>query len=753
LRFRLGLLAALLGLGFAAAVAAQGFTVSEIRVEGNQRIEPETVRSYMAIAEGDPFDGDKIDRSLKALFATSLFADVAIRQEGRALVVRVVENPVINRIAFEGNKKFESKMLEAEIQLKPRIVYTRTRVQSDVQRLLQLYRRNGRFAAAVEPKVIQLAQNRVDLVFEINEGEATGIRRINFIGNRRFNDAKLREIILTRESRWYRFLTTDDIYDPDRLTVDRERLRRYYLSKGHAEFRVVSSIAELTPDREDFFITFAIEEGEVYRFGDIKVVSEFRDLPAEHLYKYLRVEKGDIYNADDVENSIIDLTAEINGWGVPFVDVRAEPRRNRDKRVIDLTFYVGEGPRIYVERIDITGNVRTLDRVVRREMRVVEGDAFNSARMRRSRQRLQAIGYFEKVDIKQERGSAPDRTIVAVDVKEKSTGELSLGIGFSTADGVLGDVSVRERNFLGKGQDARLGYTLASRRRQFDFSFTEPYFMERTVSAGFDLADRHRNLQRERGYDDHSQWMRLRSGYPITEYLSQHFAYLYRVDDIQNVAPGASRFIKARQGETATSEIGHALAYDRRDEKINPSDGYVARILTDFAGLGGDVTYVRLTGEYSFYYPLSDTLTGVIQATAGRIYGLGEDVRISNRFFLGGGSLRGFRSGGVGPRDLNTGDSLGGNLLWFTTGELRFPVGLPKEVGVLGRSFIDIGALNKVDEAGGGIGDTGSPRVGVGAGISWATPIGPLSLDFARAVIKEEYDRTEFFRINFGTRF
>lgn len=746
------LMCGLLGLLAFADARAQG-ALREIRVEGNQRIEADTVRSYMSISPGDLYDRDKIDRSLKALFGTSLFADVNIRQEGDNLVVRLVENPVINRIAFEGNKRFESKLIEPEIQLRPRVVYTRTRVQSDVQRILQMYRRNGRFAATVEPKIIQLPQNRVDLVFEINEGEKTGIRRINFVGNKRFDDKTLRERIVTRETRWYRFLTVDDVYDPDRLTVDRERLRKYYLSKGHADFRVVSAVAELTPDREAFFLTFAVEEGDVYRFGKVEVVNELKNLHTPFVLDLVRTRPGDAYNADDVEGTVQDITTEVAGLGLAFVDVTPEIKRDREKRVIDVTYKVAEGPRIYVERIDIVGNVRTLDKVIRREFRMVEGDAFNAAKARRSRQRIQGLGYFDKVDIKSEKGSAPDKTILLVDVKERSTGELSIGLGFSTADGVLGDVSIREKNFLGKGQDVKLGYTLSTRRRQADFSFTEPYFMDKNFAFSVDLLDRERDLQRERSYDEHTQRARFRIGFAHSEFLSQSYHYLLQSDTIENVGSDASRFIQRVKGSTTTSEFGQRLFYDRRDDKLNPTEGYVASLGTDYAGVGGEVNYIRVSFDYSYYYPYSDDVTLVLLMGSGYIYGLGEDVRISNRFVLGGSSFRGFRSGGLGPRDLQTGDSLGGNLYYLVSGESRFPIGLPKELGVQGRWFMDTGSLKSVDEHGSGIGDSGLLRASTGFGLTWATPLGPLAIDYAKAIVKEDYDRTENFRISFGTRF
>ncbi len=470
-----------------AAGAAAAGAIANIRIEGIQRIEPETVRSYLLLQPGDQWDAERVDRSLKALFATGLFADAKLTREGNTLLVRVVENPIINRIAFEGNSKLSDKDLNGEIQLRPRVVYTRTRVQNDVRRILELYRRRGRFAATVEPKVIQLSENRVDLVFEINEGPSTGVRSINFVGNHQFGDGTLRGVLETKESRWYRFLSTSDTYDPDRLTYDRELLRKFYLSEGYADFRVVSAVAELTPDRDGFVISFTIEEGERYHFGKVDVAIKLKDLPRETVLPLLTVQPGDWYDAEAVEHSIAVLTDALGNRGYAFVEVKPEINRNRDEHTIDIVFNVQEGPQVYVDRIDITGNVRTLDKVIRREFRLVEGDAFNTNKMTRSKERIKNLGFFKKVEVTNSPGSAPDRTVITVEVEEQSTGELSLGIGFSTSDGPLADISIRERNFLGRGQDFRVGTVVSFRSQQVDINFTEPYFLDKNVAAGFDL--------------------------------------------------------------------------------------------------------------------------------------------------------------------------------------------------------------------------------------------------------------------------
>jgi outer membrane protein insertion porin family len=729
--------------------------IRDIQVEGTQRIDPDTVRSYVLLKPGDAATAEQLDKSLKALFATGLFADVSLRMEGETLNVRVVENPIINRIGFEGNRKLNDQTLNAEVQLRPRVVYTRTKVQGDVKRILDLYRRGGRFAATVEPKVVQLPQNRVDLVFEINEGSVTGVKRINFIGNKQFSDGRLREVIRTTESRWWRILSTDDNYDPDRVSFDRELLRKHYLANGYADFRVVSAVAELTPDRDGFFITYTLEEGDRYHFGNIDIVSHLRDLKVDDLRERVISKKGNWYNADEVDKSIEALTTAVGSLGYAFVEVRPRIDRDRDAKTVSVTYDIQEGPRVYIERINIVGNVRSLDKVIRREFLLVEGDAFNTAKMRRSRQRLQNLGFFERVDVTNTPSEVPDRTTVNVEVKEKSTGEISFGLGYSSADGALGDIGLRERNLLGRGQDLRLGFLISQRRQEIDLSFTEPYFLDRNMSAGFDLFDRTRNLQRISGYDEKSIGGVLRTGYQITDSLRQTLRYTLRQDELTNVVTSASPFIQAEQGKSSVSMIGQDLSYDRRDDRFDPTEGYFIRVSNDFAGLGGNQTFLRNRIQGGSYYSIVDEWVASLTGEAGYVYDFGEFVRIPNRFFLGGDSLRGFQTGGVGPRDIDFGASLGGKKLYSGSAELTFPTGLPKEIGIRGSFFSDFGTLTDSGEPAnrGRIADTGSLRASAGVGALWRSPFGPVKLSVARAILKEDTDKTELFRFSFGSRF
>ena len=729
-------------------------TVDEIRVVGTQRIDPATVNSYMQLKPGDRYSASKVDESLKTLFNTGLFADVTLRREGNALVVQVVENPIINRIAFEGNRRITNEVLDTEVSLRPRVVYTRTKVQSDVRQLLDVYRRSGRFAATVEPKVIQLPENRVDLVFEIDEGGSTGVRGISFIGNSEFSDGDLRDVIQTRESSFYNFLATNDTYDPDRLSFDRELLRRFYLSEGHADFRVVSAIAELTDDREDFVITFTIDEGPLYTFGDLSVSIQLRGADEAALTENITSETGDIYDADEVESTVQSITDALGELGFAFVDVRPRVNRDRDALKIDVVYEVREGPRVFVERIDIGGNVRTLDTVIRREFTLAEGDAFNTAKLRRTRQRLQDLGFFSRVEVNNNPGSSSDRTVVRVDVEEKSTGELSIGAGFSSTAGALSDITIRERNLLGRGQDLRLSGTLATKQQQIDLSFTEPYFLSRELSAGFDVFYRTTDFGDRSSFQEDEAGFGLRGGYQLTPSLRHTARYTLSRDKIDNISTDASPAIQAQEGTFTTSSIGNEFFYDKRDSRFTPTDGHFVRYNIDLAGFGGTERFVKNELSSGIFRRLfGSAFIGSLDGSVGIINGLNDDVRVSERFFLGGNRLRGFETAGVGARDLSTGDALGGTKFYRASTEVEFPLGLPDEFDIRGSIFTDIGSVWGNDDPFTNIADDASLRGSVGIGLGWSSPAGPIRINLTRAYLKEDYDLTEFFAFNFGTRF
>lgn len=746
-----------------ASFAQQGGTIREIAVSGNQRVESETVKSYLAVAEGDPFDDAKIDKSLKALFATGLFADVNIHREGDTLAVRVVENPVINRVAFEGNHHVKTDQLEKEVQLKARSVYTRTKVQTDVKRILDLYRHNGRFAATVEPKLIELPQNRVDMVFEINEGDSTSVERISFLNNKQFDDDDLKQILQTKEEKWWRFLSSDDTYDPDRVAYDRDLLRKFYMKNGYADFRVVSSIAELSDDREKFYITFTLDEGERYRYGKITVKSALKDLKAEDLQPLVTdLQEGDWYNADQVEEVVQKLTDAVGNKGYAFTDIRPTLVRNREGRVIDILFDIKEAPHVFVERIDIRGNVRTLDKVIRREFRLVEGDAFNAARLRRSRERIKDLDFFDKPEVNNVASdTAPDRTVINVDVTEKSTGQVSFGLGYSSVIGALVDVGASERNLLGTGQIVSANASLAFKETQINLGYTEPYFLDRQIAAGVDLFTVNTAVIQTLVYSATNTGGDVRFSYNYDEYLSHLWKYTLSETHVGDIQQGASVYIQEEAGTHTLSSIGQTLLYDRRDSRIQPTKGYYLRFGTEFAGLGGTENFVRTSAGAGQYFRLSHEGDWVLSlsAQANDIAPVGGgNILINERFFLGGDTMRGFKIAGIGPRDYQTQDALGG--LWdaTATAEIRVPLGLPKEFGVQGLLFTDVGTVGGTDRtvvgtAGDPIQQSSSPRVASGFGIIWKSPMGPIDIDIAYPIVRQNYDKIQIFRLNFGQRF
>ena len=756
---------------------AQSGVVREIRVAGNRRVEPETVRSYLQLAVGDTYDAGKVDASLKALFATGLFADVRIDREGSVVVVTVAENPVINQVAFEGNSEVDNATLQSEVQLKPRAVFTRARAQADVQRILDVYRRQGRFAAVVEPKLIELEQNRVNLVFEITEGGTTKVKGINFVGNHAFSESQLRDIVSTTQAGWFDFLKGTSVYDPDRLALDRELLRQYYLKNGYADARVVSANAELDRDGSGFFINFAVEEGEIYHFGAVTIESSLASVKPDAYYGELLTTSGDIYNGSLIDKTVEKLTLAIAEQGYAFVRVRPRAAADPGTRTIALAYVIEEGPRVYIERINIVGNVRTKDHVIRREFRLAEGDAFNPLLVDRAKKRLQALGLFKGVEIKRRPGSAQDRVILDVELVEQSTGELSFGAGYSTSEGVIGDVSITERNLLGNGQFLRLKVAGSFERFQIDLSFTEPRFLDMNLAAGFDLFHKELNQQSTSGFSSRKTGGSVRLGFPLSENLWMQTSYTIARDEIYDVDPRASIIIKDACGARNlgpgdpdcqdssywTSSLGNALTYDQRNHPKNPTRGYYLQLTSDFAGLGGDVQYVRVIGEGRAYYPITEKITFVGRAIGGHIEGWGgEDVRLLDLFFKGGETVRGFERSGYGPRDLLTNDAIGGQTFWAATAEVRFPLPfIPDDLGISGAVFADAGSLFNAsgraqDLDGTGailLADDSSVRSSVGGSILWASPVGPLRLDFAKAITKQSYDELEFIRFGASTKF
>lgn len=750
--------------------------VLQILVRGNQRVEAATILSYVLIQPGEVPNPRLVNLSIQTLYATNLFSDVRIAIDGSSMVVQVEENPIVNRVVLEGNRAVRDDRITDEIELQPRAIFTRARVQADVQRILEVYRRAGRFAASVTPQIVELSQNRVDLVFEIAEGPVTGVRRIAFVGNEQYSDRRLRGEIVTTEARWWRFFSSNDNYDPDRVEFDREQLREFYNDRGYADFRVTSAVAELTPDQRDFFVTFTLDEGQRYRFGEIEVETAIEDLDTDFLAGAVPTQAGDLYVGSLIEDSIETLTFAAGASGYAFVNIAPRVSVNRDTQTVDITYSISESPRVYIERIEIIGNTRTLDRVIRREMDIVEGDAFNQALINVSQARVRRLGFFEEVEVEPFQGSQPDRARVQVSVTEQPTGELAFGAGFSSTDAFLIDFSISERNLRGRGQFLRLRVSASSRREQVDIRFTEPRFLDRNLAAGFDLFTVRSDFSREASFETQSTGLSLRAGFPLTRALQAGLNYTIRTDEVSTFT-GVTESIRRAAGGRTTSLLGYSLNWNRVDDFNNPTNGFQLAFNQDFAGIGGDVRYIRSEFQGGIYRNIfRDDIVLSFSGSAGYLYSWGGDVaRINDRFFKGGNSFRGFETAGIGPRvvrrgldddgneRLFAGDALGGNLYAIGAVELAFPLGLPEQYGIRSSLFTEFGTMGLLPDED-SLADDGSanavftvdqlaPRASAGLSIFWDSPFGPVRFDFAHAFVKEEYDRGRFFRFSTMTGF
>ncbi|GIQ72614.1 outer membrane protein assembly factor BamA [Bradyrhizobium sp. RD5-C2] len=803
-------------------------------MEGNRRVELETIRSYFHPGPGGRLGQAQIDDGLKALIETGLFQDVHIDQRGGRFVVVVVENPVIGRVAFEGNKKVKDEQLTAEVQSKPRGTFSRPMVQSDALRIAEIYRRSGRYDVRVNPQIIEQPNNRVDLIFEVNEGVKTGVRSIEFLGNNAYSASRLRDVIKTRESNLLSFLGGNDVYDPDRVEADRDLIRRFYLKNGYADVQVVAALTEYDPDKKGFLVTFKIEEGQQYRVAAVNFTSSIATLDPNALRSYSRVNTGSLYNAEALEKSVEEMQIEASRRGYAFAVVRPRGDRNFDNHTVSITFAIDEGPRTYIERINVRGNSRTRDYVIRREFDISEGDAYNRALVDRAERRLKNLDFFKTVKITTEPGSSSDRVILIVDLEEKSTGDFSVSGGYSTTDGALAEVSVSERNLLGRGLFAKASVTYGQYARGYSLSFVEPYLLDYRVALGLDFYQRQQLSNNYIAYGTKTLGFSPRLGFSLREDLSLQLRYSIYQQEITlpstlnncnnnpfladgvtpnpafNPSPAYANLngislvstnglgcysdgeasLPVRKelagGKTLTSALGYTLNYNTLDNNKNPTDGLIVDFKQDFAGVGGDVSYIKSAIDAKYYTPLVSDIVGVIHAQGGILNKLGSDeLRMLDHFQMGPNLVRGFAPNGIGPRDINpygTMDAVGGTKYWGVSAELQMPFWfLPKEVGLKGAVYADAGGLYdyKGPTSWAATGEVNTPgcvrptnnppspgtclglsyddskvvRTSVGVGLIWQSPFGPLRFDYAVPLTKGAYDRVQEFRFGGGTTF
>ena len=809
-------------------------TVNSIEVVGNRRVELETIRSYFKPGPGGTLDAGRVDDGLKALIETGLFSDVRINRQGGRLIVTVVENPVIGRVAFEGNKKVKDEQLSAEVQSKPRGTLSRPMVQSDAQRISEIYRHSGRYDVRVTPEIIEQPNNRVDLVFTIDEGGKTGVKSVDFVGNNAFSSYRLRDVIKTHEANLLSFLGGGDIYDPDRVEADRDLLRRFYLKNGYADVQVVAALTEYDPERKGFLVTFKIEEGQQYRVGSVDLRSSIGTLDGNSLRSFSRVSVGSLYNVEQVEKSVEEMQIEASRRGYAFAVVRPTGERNFDQHTVSVVFSIDEGARTYIERINIRGNTRTRDYVIRREFDISEGDAYNRALVDRAERRLKNLDFFKTVKITTEPGSSSDRVILLVDLEEKSTGDFSVSGGYSTTDGALGEVSISERNFLGRGLFAKASVTYGQYARGYSLSFVEPYLLDYRVALGLALNQRQQLSNNFISYGTKTLGFSPRLGFQLREDLSLQLRYSIYQQEISlpatlancnNISPNngllafnpTPAFINAtgaadptgtglgcfsdgeaslpvrkelQGGATLTSALGYSLNYNTLDNNKNPTDGLLVDFKQDFAGVGGDVSYLKTAIDAKYFTPLVSDIVGIVHLQGGILNKIGNnELRMLDHFQMGPNLVRGFAPNGIGPRDINpfgTQDALGGTKYWGASAELQMPFWfLPKEVGLKGAVYADAGGLSgyqgptswiqtgevntpgciRPTPATATVGanpgtclglvydDSSKIRSSVGVGLVWASPFGPLRFDYAIPLTKGAFDRTQEFRFGGGTSF
>jgi outer membrane protein insertion porin family len=773
----LALLLAVAVPGFSGAISlfgaapASAAVASSISVKGNQRIEVETIQAYLTIKKGKSYSAADIDDSIKALYNTGLFADVSIVQRGSVLAVTVVENPIINSVTFEGNKKIKTNVLEQIVEAKTRGVLTDARLQSDVARIKEYYARSGRSGAVVASNLTQLPNNRVDVSFIIREGDRTGVGSILFVGNQAFSSSRLAGIITTRKTNWLSWLNKRDIYSDEKLQADQEALRKFYLSHGYADFQVLSADASFDDARGRYVVTFTVDEGPKYTFGDITIDSSISGVDPKSLQRVVKTQKGKTFNATDIEKTTEELSIELSRQGYVFAQVRPRGDRDYTNNIIALTYTIDEGARTYIERIDIRGNSKTRDYVIRREFDVSEGDAYNRVLVDRAQRRLRDLGFFKTVDISTEPGSAPDKVVVVVNVVDQSTGSISAAVGVQTNSssgvGLIGEVALEETNFLGRGQAVRISVGAGQDSQSFNLSFTDPYFLGSRVSGGFDAYGTIDKSTTDRPFDSRTYGGDIRVGLPLNDNLNVQLNYKLFMVDTSNgagcVIPTSVTGCYFPNGTRWTSSLGYVATWSTIDNKLDPHEGTYLRITQDFAGAGGDAKYVKTVGDARLYYPVLDSDTvAMLKVTGGNITGLGGPVAIPDNFFKGGETIRGFASLGYGPRDTTPGAktgagmAIGGKNFIAGTAEVSFPLPfLPPDFGLKGAVFADAGMLFGVDNPGNGVSivDDKTIRSSVGASIIWASPFGLIRADVAQAITHTTYDKLQMFRIGAGAAF
>lgn len=743
----------------AGAAKAQQYRFSSIDVVGNLRIESSTIRSYAGISTAQSLSASDLNAAYQSIASSGLFEEVEIVPNGARLVIKVKEFPTINRVAFEGNSRLKDEVLAGLVKSQTRRVFNPTEVEQDRAAIAEAYANSGRLAAKVNPKFIRLSDNRVDLVFEIFEGGLVEIERISFVGNRAYSDRKLRSVLETKQAGLLRTFIQRDTFVEDRIEFDKQVLSDFYKSRGYADFRINSVNAEISQERDAYFITFNIREGQKFSVGQIDVTTDLSGIDTKAFARAGKVRTGQTYSPLAIENDITRMERFANQEGLEFLRITPRISRNDASLSLDVNYVIERGPRIFVERIDIEGNTATLDRVIRRQFRIVEGDPFNPSEIRASARRIRALGFFSNADVTSREGSNPEQVVVDVKVEEAPTGSLSFGASYSTQAGAGGLVEYSERNFLGRGQALSLKMTAGTGNQTYSFDFTEPAFLYNDLSLS--LLTSYAETQRQFSqYNTSALKFRPQLSFPLSEQTRLGVRYQYAESKLSNVSLSTGAVIgeELALGNVSESGLGYTLSFDTRRTGLDPDAGVLARIEQDFSGLGGDTTSLKTTGLISGEMKVLGeevTLIGTIEG--GMLsYSKGQS-RVVDRFQLGSGIMRGFEPGGIGPREYDSvkgvNDALGGDKFAAMRLEALFPIGLPEEYGITGGVFYDVGNLWGLEYDSADIQyEKGAWRQAAGVSIIWITPVGPFRFNFSRAIAKELLDTANDFELTLATR-
>ncbi len=723
--------------------------ITNVIVQGNRRLESSLIINESQIQTlGN--NEKNLSKAVKNLYKTGFFDDVQIFKDKNLIYINVKENPVIDLISIEGNKEISDELILEELKIKSRNVYSIDVIKSDADMIETLYKRQGFFSTYVEPKIIKVDDSRVNLIFEVYEGNEAKIKKVNFINNKVFSDSTLKDVISSSEYRWYEFWGSSDKFDKDRINYDKDLLKKYYYDNGYIDFRIVSVNSSLVDNRKDFVVNFSLYEGNRYKVSNVSVRSSLRNLQKLNVSNLIEISEGDWYSSIDIDNSIKNISEKASQYGYAFVDVY--PVIKKRMGFVDLTFEIEEGKKIFIDRINIIGNLKTVDKVVRRELDLVDGDPFNSVKLRQSERNINNTALFESVEIKLDESTDANKAIVDVEVKEKATGQFQVGGGFSSLDGAIGNISIKESNLFGEAKELALALGISTRRQEIDLSYTNPYFLDKDVAAGIDLFNVRRNNKRYSGYKHNILGFRLRSGYEIINDLRHFSSYTLKRDKIHDISNTTSRYIQDQEGKRVTSIIGQAIQYSTLNDRINPTEGLRVRLDLDYYGLIGDSEHFQTELKVANFFRIADGVVLGNFVEGGFINPI-KDVKINDRFYINGDRLRGFKNLGIGPRDASTTDALGGEIYYLSRNEVTFPLGLPDDLGVGGLIFADIGTLYGLSETGADILDENKPRASAGFGISWLSPFGPVKFYLAKAILKEKYDKKEIFRFSFGTTY